>query len=203
MSNQDKQPKPVAWRHDNGPFARIAITHSKKVADHWKCLGWDITPLYEVPLSPVAPGSVMNIAISDVVAERQRQINAKGYTQESDDGYLAGVLSQAGAAYAVLASDLPNAARRAKRLWPWPNADKYLATRRKNTQRMNLVKAAALIVAEIERIDRSTMLDVALIGEGNKQNVVTAPISTDAQSSPRNQDVGIGWFQKIETGDTE
>ncbi|EMD6807865.1 hypothetical protein VRU30_001390 [Serratia marcescens] len=47
MSTKTKQPKPVAWRHDNGPFARIAITHSKKVADHWVGLGWDVTPLYE------------------------------------------------------------------------------------------------------------------------------------------------------------
>jgi hypothetical protein len=197
MNTKHKEPQPVAWRHDNGPFARVAITHSKKVASHWKSLGWDVTPLYEMPMSSVAPGGVMNVAFNDVIAERQRQINAKGYTPQSDDSYLAGVLSQAGAAYAVLASELPNAARRAKRLWPWPNADKYLAKRTKNTQRASLVKAAALIVAEIERIDRSAVFDGALIGEGTKQNVVTAPISTDAQSSLRNEDVNAGWAQKL------
>lgn len=94
-------------------------------------------------------------AITDVIAERQRQVSEKGYTAESDDSYLPGILCLAGAAYAVAASAYPDARRRANRLWPWPNAPKYFEPARKNNPRANLVKAAALIIAEIERIDRA------------------------------------------------
>ncbi|WP_273974025.1 Lar family restriction alleviation protein [Serratia ureilytica] len=36
----------VAWRHDNGPFAGMALTRSKNVADSWIANGWNVTPLY-------------------------------------------------------------------------------------------------------------------------------------------------------------
>lgn len=94
-------------------------------------------------------------AVADVLAERQRQVSEKGYTAESDDSYIPGILCLAGAAYAVAASAYPDARRRANRLWPWPNAPKYFEPARKNNPRANLVKAAALIIAEIERIDRA------------------------------------------------
>jgi len=94
-------------------------------------------------------------AINDVIAERQRQVSEKGYTPESDDSYLPGILCLAGAAYAVAASAFPDARRRANRLWPWPNAPKYFDPARKSNPRVNLVKSAALIIAEIERLDRA------------------------------------------------
>lgn len=93
-------------------------------------------------------------AIQDVINERQRQIDKKGYTESRDDKYLPGVLNLAGAAYAVSVSFLPDAKRRAQRLWPWPDAGKYMESSPKEP-RSALVKAAALIVAEIERIDRT------------------------------------------------
>lgn len=68
MSTKTKQPKPVAWRHDNGPFARIAITHSQKVADHWVGLGWDVTPLYEAQPAPTIPNTVPK-SVFDVIYE--------------------------------------------------------------------------------------------------------------------------------------
>ncbi len=94
-------------------------------------------------------------AVADVLAERQRQVSEKGYTPESDDSYLPGILCLAGAAYAVAASAFPDARRRANRLWPWPNAPKYFDPARKSNPRVNLVKSAALIIAEIERLDRA------------------------------------------------
>lgn len=93
-------------------------------------------------------------AIQDVLAERQRQKEKKGFTESRDDNYLPGVLSQAGAAYAVSVSALPDAKRRAERLWPWQHVAKYLKPTPKDP-RASLVKAAALILAEIERIDRA------------------------------------------------
>ncbi|WP_238085274.1 hypothetical protein [Pseudescherichia vulneris] len=105
-------------------------------------------------VTPTKP--ILSRAIADIIAERQRQKEKKGYTESRDDNYLPGVLNLAGAAYAVHASLLPDAKRRAERLWPWPDAGKYLNASSKDP-RSSLVKAAALITAEIERIDRAQL----------------------------------------------
>ena len=44
--------EPVAWRHDDGPFA---VTRFKSVAETWAAKGWKITPLYTAPPAPVVP----------------------------------------------------------------------------------------------------------------------------------------------------
>lgn len=105
------------------------------------------------PASPASPAP-LSAAITDIIAERQRQKDAKGYTETRDDNYLPGVLNLAGAAYAVSVSFLPDAKRRAQRLWPWTDAGKYLRASPKDP-RSALVKAGALIAAEIERIARA------------------------------------------------
>jgi len=78
-------------------------------------------------------------ALQDVIAERKRQIDAECWSSDHDDQYVNGELAQAAACYA--ACD-PNR-------WPWP-----WKWWKPNTIRRNLVKAGALILAEIERIDR-------------------------------------------------
>jgi len=50
LANLEAQP--VAWRHDNGPFAGMAITRAKSVADSWIAKGWTVTPLYTAPPAP-------------------------------------------------------------------------------------------------------------------------------------------------------
>ncbi|MFK8871757.1 DUF551 domain-containing protein [Serratia sarumanii] len=52
LANREAQP--VAWRHDDGPFAGIAITRAKSVADSWIAKGWTVTPLYTAPPAPAA-----------------------------------------------------------------------------------------------------------------------------------------------------
>ncbi|ELY2508886.1 hypothetical protein SMC02_001547 [Cronobacter sakazakii] len=47
--------EPVAWRHDDGPFALGVLTRSKSVAENWAAKGWKITPLYTAPPAPVVP----------------------------------------------------------------------------------------------------------------------------------------------------
>ncbi|WP_440487498.1 hypothetical protein [Serratia ureilytica] len=51
----NREAQPVAWRHDDGPFAGIAITRSKSVADNWMAKGWAVTPLYTAPPAPAVP----------------------------------------------------------------------------------------------------------------------------------------------------
>jgi len=88
-------------------------------------------------------------AASDVLAERQRQQKVEGWTAEHDDQYTEGQLSAAAACYALHTEPVGNVGDYL-RFWPWP-AKWWKPTDR----RRNLVKAAALLIAEIERIDRA------------------------------------------------
>lgn len=81
-------------------------------------------------------------AADDVLAERHRQIVSEGWTPDHDDGYKFGELAAAASCYAIGELRLGN--------WPfeldwWKPSD---------DRRRDLVKAAALLLAEIERIDR-------------------------------------------------
>ena len=94
-------------------------------------------------------------AIEEIAAERQRQIDDEGWDHEHDDEHTAGNLALAGACYASAASaglSTPGADYKilpASFRWPWEAKWWKL----KNPRR-DLIRAAALIVAEIERMDR-------------------------------------------------
>lgn len=96
----------------------------------------------------------------DVQEERQRQQLAEGWTPEHDDQHDAGELAGAGAAYAIAAADLLHPLSQGDgdyRTQPppsWPGdwaAEHWKA----GEPRRMLVKAGALILAEIERLDRA------------------------------------------------
>lgn len=90
-------------------------------------------------------------AAKDVLAERQRQITAEGWTPEHDDTYQAGDLANAAACYAMT-DPVIDPYRPAPVVWPW-SASWWKPTDR----RRDLVKAGALILAEIELIDRAKL----------------------------------------------
>ncbi len=90
--------------------------------------------------------------IESIAAERQRQIEAEGWTAEHDDRHVSGELAQAAAAYALNALEYEDGSPfrfMGAQIWPWPNFWKPSASPRRD-----LVKAGALIAAEIDRIDR-------------------------------------------------
>lgn len=82
-------------------------------------------------------------ALRDVVAERQRQQSTKGYSTQQDDTYIGGELAAAAISYIE--------PMEAESYWP---ADWHDDSFKPSDYRRNLVKAGALILAEIERIDR-------------------------------------------------
>jgi hypothetical protein len=85
-------------------------------------------------------------AVRDVLAERARQVEVEGWTPEHDDEHTDGSLAVAGACYALVdARDTIGGA------WPWD-----FRWWKPTTQRRNLIKAGALILAEIERVDRAS-----------------------------------------------
>ncbi|KVU65295.1 hypothetical protein WK72_18930 [Burkholderia ubonensis] len=97
--------------------------------------------------APADAGEAVTAAARDALAERRRQVEAEGWTPEHDDAHASGELAMAGACYATTAV-LGNVS--APMGWPWSDA-----WFKPTTLRRNLIKAAALIIAEIERIDRA------------------------------------------------
>lgn len=82
-------------------------------------------------------------AISDVIAERLRQQSVKGFTTQQDDTYIGGELAAAAICYIE--------PMEAESYWP---ADWLDDSFKPSCDRRDLVKACALLIAEIERIDR-------------------------------------------------
>ena len=88
-----------------------------------------------------------------IAAERTRQLQQLGYTPTHDDDHRLSELSRAALAYTLLASKQahnPDASPPSQ--WPWhtkswkPSPDPV----------RNLIKAGALIAAEIDRLRRTT-----------------------------------------------
>lgn len=93
----------------------------------------------------------MNEAIRMIAAERQRQIEKEGYTPEHDDLHSMDELAAAAACYAMPDCKRLKTPFGTPIQWPWKAAE--WKPDRANRIR-ELVKAGALIVAEIERLQR-------------------------------------------------
>lgn len=98
-------------------------------------------------------------AAREVLTERIRQIMVEGYTEEQDDQYTTGQLADAASVYAAWARtwNLPYAqCTHTPALWPWAPE-----TWKPQSQRQMLIKSGALILAELERLDRQQAQEVA------------------------------------------
>lgn len=93
--------------------------------------------------------------IEEIAAERARQIAKEGWSEQHDDKHDPGELACAGAAYALNAGcvlyplngtplDAP------PEFWMWQVEDW-----KPKDPRRDLIRAAALIVAEVEKMDRA------------------------------------------------
>jgi hypothetical protein len=114
--------------------------------------------------SPLSGGDTGKVEVTDaardVLAERLRQVEAEGWTPKHDDTHRRGELAMAAACYAVgdqiRGKDAIEETATVKaarwRYWPW--ADEWW---KPADRRRNLVKAGALILAEIERLDRAAL----------------------------------------------
>lgn len=92
----------------------------------------------------------LTAAATDILAERQRQIATEGWTPELDDGHDGGEMIEAAACYAM-DSGVWDCAGEPPCDWPWDD-ERWKPSK---NMRRNLVKAGALILAEIERRDRA------------------------------------------------
>lgn len=93
---------------------------------------------------------------SEIILERFRQIEEYDYDASHDDTHRQGEIAAMAAAYSQLSTDHENEAVQQHvqgELWPW---DETMP--RHHSRRDLLITAAALLVAEIERIDRAATL---------------------------------------------
>lgn len=98
-------------------------------------------------------------AVRDVLTERERQKSVEGWTPEHDDEHGTASMAAAAGCYAFsAASEYAENTHwsnerfdAAEHLWPWDRE-----WWKPSTPRRDLVKAGALIIAEIERLDRAS-----------------------------------------------
>jgi hypothetical protein len=100
-------------------------------------------------------GPELTQAAFDVIGERFRQLDDEGFSCERDSSYQRGELAAAAAAYASVAATVisegkTNTSHMLTTAWPFDRT-----WWKPTTPRRDLVKAGALILAEIERLDRA------------------------------------------------
>ncbi len=111
---------------------------------------------FESACEAIIPAGIPSGAFGDVLDERLRQVMEEGWTPEHDDQHSTGQLARAAACYALSGGGV------SRSLWPdgppagstlfWPWSARWWKPK---DARRDLVRAAALLIAEIERIDRA------------------------------------------------
>ncbi len=99
----------------------------------------------------------------EIAAERTRQVTEEGYSGDHDDRHNAGMLAAAAAYYAapknldgtLFTEGDEESVHEAVAGWLWPWGPK--CPPKKYPRRRELVIAGALVIAEIERIDRASI----------------------------------------------
>lgn len=115
------------------------------------CMGSTVVDYIDAAIERAAlkaGGPASPSAVDEIAAERRRQIEVEGWTPEHDDQHIRGELAAAAACYAHFGW----MARRAPTEWPW-DAEWW----KPKDRRRDLIRGGALIVAEIERLDRAAL----------------------------------------------
>jgi hypothetical protein len=135
-------------------------------------------------------------AVRDVIAERIRQAREEGWTAEHDDFHCLGELAAAACCYAwrahvfassggdadTLCATAIDVSHAAPREWPWDES-----WWKPKTVRRDYVRAAAMLIAEIERLDRqaarrfrdSARASASSIAAERARNAAPADVTTE------------------------
>lgn len=149
--------EPVAWVHEEDPARVISARQKATALRDQGASGSSVRP-YSVPAylhAPAAQAVDLGRGVKAIAAERERQLQAEGFTRVGDQQYRRGELAKAATAYVQLAAmDLEAGGRNhiawhgPAAVWPWaPEWWKPVDARR------DLVRAGALIAAQIDLID--------------------------------------------------
>lgn len=140
------------WR----PNAAGYTTHQEAAGEYsfeeaWRYVrSLDPSKMIHIETVPPRTGAQM------IAAERRRQVESEGWAAWHDDAHTGGELAMAAASYALLTSAGPAPEpnchariRAANDAWPW-DIEQF----KPKDDISNLVRAGALIAAEIDRIQR-------------------------------------------------
>jgi hypothetical protein len=135
------------WQDERLPGAWVAWTYEQ--ADDILAA---LTILAALP-GKVEPSEVgcQSAGVAAIAEERARQVAKEGWTPEHDDEHNEGEMAEAAACYASLASEQALGALECPPPAAWPWAHSWWKPK---DQRRNLVRAGALIAAELDRLDR-------------------------------------------------
>lgn len=154
------QAEPLCWVFEDELPASLTTEAYNALFAHSKVDGVRMFPVFGPQPAPQAqPADALTQAALDVLAERRRQVEVEGWTPERDDQYVHGDMSSAAGCYAMFTQAYPKGDPHHS--WPW---DKAWWKPSKDARR-NRIKACALLLAEIERLDRAAM---AAAQEGGK-----------------------------------
>lgn len=129
--------------------AALDVLREVAVLGHGKCtIGKPLAGMVRGVLDAVDSGAIGR-AVAPILAERARQIGEEGLHPQADDRYISGELAMAAACYAISSALEGERERVSARYWPWSRSWWKPGDRRRD-----LARAGALIVAEIERLDR-------------------------------------------------
>ncbi|MGS0980974.1 hypothetical protein [Burkholderia glumae] len=130
-------------RHEAGSFGEVTLRFTDECQ----------TTVREYRAKDIVPAdageAALTAAASDVLAERARQMEKEGYSFEHDDSHEDGEMALAAGCYASNAGGV---------VWGRPVPSSFPWSPywwKPTTPRRDCVKAAALLIAEIERIDRA------------------------------------------------
>lgn len=134
----------IEQQHPSRPEVSKFYVSDRFTAQQYANIGWKVTAL---------PAPKATQALKDVIAERERQVKVEGWNSGHDDAHGPGELATAASRYATNAAACMGAEPPTLKFganWPWDES-----WFKPTTPRRDLVKAAALLLAEIERIDRT------------------------------------------------
>ena len=139
------------WCHPKNSHKAMDSDLALAIADEVSAI--NAAPVVQA-VQPTQAVRMLTDAARDVLAERQRQISAEGWTPEHDDEHDAWSMAVAAACYSLWDRPATQATTgRLSNLWQWTGWDQSWF--KPKDPRRNLVRAAALLLAEIERLDRA------------------------------------------------
>ena len=139
-----------AARRANSKLNSLKTMVRKKAAEQQAALS-------SASLAPQEAQTDGESVLAEIAAERRRQAEAEGWSPAHDDEHAKGEMAEAAACYArwagkgapIVVGDVRSGLGKPLD-WPW-----HASWWKPTTARRDLIKAAALIVAEIERLDRA------------------------------------------------
>lgn len=124
-----------------------------------------------------------------IMRERWRQLRVEGFTFAHDDAHVDGELARAAGYYAMFAglseSDRAQIGNPPQPSWPWEKTWWKSGPDASNeSRRRELVKAGALILAELERLGRMERPDYTPMGAGDGPHGIAASTTCGGTCRP-------------------